>query len=150
MNSGPGAWTRYRYGNRTLFVDQWRDLSAPGRAAALRYWIGKAATDAWAHRQLCDLAAAILEAGETPPDNLLQFAAEVLRGNRAPPRRRGPKGDVYRDHRMLRTFVGMTDLLGMPQREAARFVGGRMRPRLSPEAVLSAVRRARRVINPAK
>ena len=139
------TWHRVRFAQRAPLPDVWRATSAEFRPAVLEYWLAWSARDPWTFEQLRELAATLMRDGEELPDGLLSFAVEFLQGERAPPSRSGPRTDIHGDHRVLRTFVCMTELLGLSQREAARFIGERMRPPLSVTGVLSAVRRARRV-----
>ena len=138
-------WHRLRFAERTPLPEVWRATSGEFRPAVLEYWLAWSARDPWTFEQLRELAAALMRDGEELPSELLSFTVEFLQGERAPPSRSGPQTDFHRDHRAFRTFVCMTELLGLSQREAAQFIGERMRPPLSVTGVLSAVRRARRV-----
>ena len=122
---------------RRPLPDMWRDLSEAGRVKALPYWINKAEHDPWAFRQLGDLAAVILDAGDRLPAPLSAFATEVLRGARERPKRW--RSDPSRDARIAGMVLAMHDLGGMSQRQACRIVGEALR--MSPEAVESARRR---------
>ena len=135
-----GAWIRYCYANRRPLPVVWRRLSSAGRRCCLAYWLERAERDPWAFCQLCDLSAAILDAGRRLPVPLRRFTSEVLRGKRTIPARW--RSNVIRDLRVA-ALVRLAVEQGVSRRSACRTIGEALN--LSPEAVESSCRRGESV-----
>ena len=140
----PGGWARRQYVMRAPFIEVWAQHSPAGRGALLAYWLTKAAADPWAFGQLQALAAHLRDAGEDVPAPLAGFIWEVGVGRTEPPppARRGPKTNMRRDA-AIAAAVLILQGEGATLRGAADTVGKHLS--LSPEAILSARRRARSV-----
>lgn len=140
----PGGWARRLYLFRTPFVEAWARHSPAFHGQLLAYWLTKAADDPWAFAQLQSLADHLRDAGKDVPKPLEEFVWRVGVGRvESPPStRRGPKSNMRRDV-AIATAVLMLQEDGASLRKAAAIVGEHLN--LSPEAILSARRRARSV-----
>ena len=147
--ANPGAVARYDWGEKFQLTDQWRCDVSPQTEALfpdrrdklLAFWIERSETDDWTFEQLRELLGAMMNAGESVPPALDQWAREVAARRRKRPTRTGPKGDRTRDFRI----AGMVHALSsaMSGRAAKRLIGESLH--MSEEAVEGARVRGRRV-----
>ena len=145
----PGATVRWDWGEMVPLTDQWQCEVSPQTEALfpdrrdrmLAYWLEQSETDPWTFDELGELLGAMMDAGESVPPALDQWAREVAARWRNRPTRTGPKGDRTRDFRI----AGMVHALSsaMSGRAAKRLIGESLH--MSEEAVEGARARGRRV-----
>ena len=135
-------------GKSHRLADLPRKWDRPGRTApdvyrVLLVWHYNriADTKPWAWEGLCNLLNHLRDNEEEIPDHLLSWALDFACGRRTPPKLVGRKPDDDRNARILRTLEDL-QRDRVTRAEAIRQIAELMN--LSPEAVISAVRKAQR------